>query len=821
MTYNPIVTISSDIEIPAAPMWSRKTYTRVNYSSLTSFIYDGSTSNLSLSNVGGSMYLDTLFFQSMFDFAEPPFMSTYEWQGSASSLSSVVLTPQKSIMPRPLVPSQFLIGNEMNGPASTAVFNWELEEGGTANSRPTSSDEASCVSIGQNGVNGINKLSLSQGNVSAPKLDGVDSNNLITRGAFQIAFRILDSDSDGVGIQSQAGPNPNVAADGGSKANSKVTITVGDLVLIVNGTGECLASCGGGSYSISLKRSLTEQVMPQAKSPVGPDVVISVIPCWNGVIVQSGIQDGDELSSKSGAFVPLHSGEGLFAHAKKYNISTGGGGILTKNIQTFFDIRNPEPIEIDNNGVHVSLAGDGIYVSAENCCIVLAYVPLFFPPVSKFLHAIRGNLPVSQYVYNYSLYPIWTQNDSNANLSYDEKFQQTGFGAYFGNTSVFKSEFEIDLGGYTRVAPEIFGAIVEMEEVVSSVYQNSSGSQTMASKSAYIKKVTSTNSLSSNSGSVTLDWFGYSKTDKYKKEIGAIKIRAQGWTNMPNIMPQFATLFTGYTWEANENKSKNGYEINVSLVGVTKRLEDVNLIVPPIFDGYFFTEVADYICKAAGVSYDFTEANNPRLCMTTDINSVIYNLTTGTTCKNALDLVCKDCANRYFQDLDGKLIFYAVNRDGTPKYGKSKIFSFTGIEIDQNDVSPSFDNVRNYIVLIAMKKTKEMTGKDFPESWIPIPITSIKTHDTTPNIPWQKAICYTLPGYLEVEEVDLIADSLDRSTKKYELLGNVTVPGLQIQPLDKVSLGDNWGTQLYWVVSVNQNVDLEKKSWTTSLELMM
>lgn len=839
MKYNPTVSIGSDIVVPEPPNWSRKTYTRVQYSSLSSFNYNGE--DLQLSNVGGTMYLDTLFMYSLMEMTnsgleKPSFISDDEWQSMESGTTSVIITPQKSLMPRPLVPSQLLVSNGFYkaGVDQQGVFNWAIDSGSEqAITHPSSADEAECVFIGGNGTNFINKIQVCDPQGNPPALSDVDVDNMVSGGAFQLGFRIIKRDGDGISIQeatkySESGGTYETGTgteDGMAKANAKIKIELGQLSITINGDGDCIASCGGPSFSINLKRSISEKVMPQAKTTQGPEIIISVIPCWNGVVIQSGIQDGEEMSTKSGAFVPYKPGEGLFAHCPEVNITSGGGGIPFKNIKTYFDIRNPTELKINNNDVEVDLGapGDSLFVTAENCSIVCAYVPLFFPPKSKFIHAIRGNLPVSQYVYNYRIFPIWTENGTSSSLGYNDLFEQTGFGAFFGDTSVFKSEFLISIsgGGYTRNAPEIFGSIIEMEEIVSSVYENKKGTQTLSSKSDFIRKVTVSNSLGSNSGNLLLDWYGISKNTPYAKETGAITITANGWNNMPEKMPNFAKIFTGYTWEASENKSKNGYDVTVNLVGLGQRLDDVHLITPPIFDGYFFSEAVEYICKACGVSFDISQANNPRLCMTTDINSVIYNLTTGISCKSALEMICKDCANRYFYTNDGKLMFYAVNKDGTPKYELSKTFSFDGIEIDQNDMSPSFDNIRNYVVLIAMKKTKEMTGKDFPDGWIPIPITSIRKSETNPVIPWQRAICYTLPGFLEIEEVDLIADTLERSSKKYELLGSVTVPGIGIQPLDKVSISDSWGNQLYWVVSVNQNVDLESKSWTTSLELMM
>jgi hypothetical protein len=843
MKYNPTVSIGAEIEVPEPPNWSRKTYTRVQYSSLSSFIYNGD--DLKLSNVGGTMYLDTLFMYSLMEMGtsvgleKPSFISDEDWQSMESGTSSTIITPQKSIMPRPLVPTQLVVSNGWYRGANrqgsaTGVFNWVLESGSeNAVNNQTYQDEAECIFVGNNGTNFINKISVSDQNGLPPALSDVDVSNMVGGGAFQIGFRIIKRDGDGISIQEATKYNESEGTyetgtgteDGMAKANAKVKIEIGKLSILVNGEGDCIATCGGPSYSITLKRSMSERVMPQAKSTQGPEIIISVIPCWNGVVIQSGIQDGEEMSTKSGAFVPYKAGEGLFAHCPEIDISSGGGGIPVKNIKTYFDIRNPTALKIKTDKVKVDLGapGDFLYVTAENCSIICAYVPLFFPPKSKFIHAIRGNLPVSQYVYNYRIFPIWTENATSSNLSYSDLFEQTGFGAFFGDTSIFKAEFLLNISGnsYTRNAPEVFGSIIEMEEIVSSVYVNKKGTQTLASKSDFIRKVTVSNSLGSNTGSILLDWWGISKNAPYVKEVGAIDITVNGWQDMPSKMPNSAKLFTGYTWEASENKSKNGYDVNISLVGLGQRLDDVHLITPPIFDGYFFSQVVEYICKACGVSYDISQANNPRLCMTTDINSVIYNLTTGIACKAALEMICKDCANRYFYTNDGKLMFYAVNTDGTPKYGLSKTFSFDGLEIDQNDMAPSFDNIRNYVVLIAMKKTKDMTGKDFPDGWIPIPITSIRKSETTPVIPWQRAICYTLNGFLEVEEVDLIADTLERSSKKYELLGSVTVPGIGIQPLDKVSISDSWGNQLYWVVSVNQNVDLESKSWTTSLELMM
>jgi hypothetical protein len=218
------------------------------------------------------------------------------------------------------------------------------------------------------------------------------------------------------------------------------------------------------------------------------------------------------------------------------------------------------------------------------------------------------------------------------------------------------------------------------------------------------------------------------------------------------------------------------------------------------------------------VAFDLSSANDVQLTISTDINSVIYNWTTGITCKSALEQICKDTANRWFP-YDGKIIFYALDSTGAPKNYIGSTFTLLGKGIQSYDARPDFDNIRNQCLLIAMEKPPAGKGKTFPENWPAIPIVSIRKTKTNPEIPWQRAICYTYAGFSTQPELDKMADNVVRSSNKYELFGGTTIPGKIVSPLSRVKISDSSTDESFVVVSVQQNVNLESKSWTTTLEL--
>lgn len=798
---NPTVTIGSDIFVPSPPNWVRTSFTRIQYSQLSTYVTDTSFSDLYLSGIGGTFYQDTLFFDTLDDHAEkvPAFVtSDWYWINGGAELSSGILTPQNSIMPRPIVPSQKVVDNGfMNAPSTdSGNFNWEH------NSMLGIDD--SCWTAGTKDTKSVvyrtTAGTLHPYGVNIPNIDEVDEKFCLGGGAFQVVINIKPE-------------NPSTDRVSDSKLGS-ISLTLGDLELKLDVNGNLVASIDSSSISLSLPDATGSQVLPQSQLKGYNFYVISVYPCWNGVCVQSGIQTSPNMITVGG-YVPKKQGAGFFDYAPTYTV---GKSKLT------FDPRNPKEIKVKSpEEVTVTLGGkEGILeIERENCTVSLAFAPLFFLKSTKFCHAIRGSIGVDGYTYTYKGYPIWTDNGSSYTFDLNNTtFIDTNIEAGSTNSNIFKMVGEIKTAetNYQRKCAEVLGMIIEMKEEISQPHPNSKGEHPLGSHEDYIKSVSSSYSLDASSGSFVVDMYSFSgKTyTSFTQGVGAITASVVGWEG---LVGGGGRILTGYSWTGNEIKSTSGYDVELVVRGVESRLDDVSLINPPIMDGYQFSECATYICQAAGVSFDLASSNDVQLAISTDINSVIYNWSTGITCKSALEQICKDTANRWFP-YDGKIIFYALDEVGAPKNYTSNTFSLMGKGIQQYDARPDFDNIRNQCLLIAMEKPPTGKGKTFPEDWPVIPITSLKKQDTDPFIPWQRAICYTFPGFTVQEELDNMAENIMRSTIKYELFGSVTIPGKIVAPLDKVSLDDTGSSVLYTVVSVKHNVNLEAKAWTTSLELM-
>jgi hypothetical protein len=804
MAYNPTVRVGSDIVVPEPPNWVRTSYTRVQYSQLSTFVYPtGSTEPITLSGNGGTFYLDTLYFDTLKEHlnATPQFMDL-EWATQVGTkLSSGILTPQNSIMTRPLVPNQRLVDNGfMNAPVTdSGNFNWE--------SYSMYGKDESCWTAGTKDKKAIvlddaNLAQLAPSGVKIKDLDKVDEKFCLGGGAFQLV----------VNIKAENAP---VEAGQETKVGN-VKFTLGDLEMILDVNGNLTAKIAENTVAISIPEATGSQVLPQAQLKGYNFFVISVYPCWNGVCIQSGIQTSPNMIS-GGGYVPKKAGAGMFDYAKQYNIGDS---------KSSFDPRNPAEVKIESPPeVTVTLGGKegSLDVEKTDCSVSVAFAPLFFIQSSVFAHCIRGSIGVSGYTYTYTGYPIWTNNNTAYVFDLESaRFQDTGI-AIDGapNSHIFKSNGKLSIAedNFQRVCGEVLGMIIEMKEEIAQPYPNSKGEHPIkGDQERYIKAVTSSYNLDASSGSVSIDMFGANDKnyEKYIQSVGALTVQVFGWEGLNG---QGGRILAGYSWCANEIKNASGFDVELSVKGVETRLDEVNLINPPIMDGYLFSECASYICQAAGVAFDLTSANDIQLQMTTDINSVIYNWTTGITCKAALEQICKDTANRWFP-YDGKIIFYALDSNGAPKNYVGKQFSLLGKGIQQYDARPDFDNIRNTALLIAMEKPPAGKGRTFPESWPMIPIMSVRKQVTDPVIPWQKGICYTYPGFTTQKALDKMASNVISASIKYDLFGSVTIPGRIVSPLDKVTIDDTGSGETFTVVSVQQNVNLESKSWTTSLELM-
>ena len=162
---------------------------------------------------------------------------------------------------------------------------------------------------------------------------------------------------------------------------------------------------------------------------------------------------------------------------------------------------------------------------------------------------------------------------------------------------------------------------------------------------------------------------------------------------------------------------------------------------------------------------------------------------------------------------DGTVFIYELGYDGLPvSLGFNWGNSYTASNIVHIDKNPDFDDLRNYVVVLALQKIPEGQGTDIVS--VPtFPLLEARTKETTPNIPWAKCLVQALQGTLSPDQLAVIADNLSKMSTTYEVTGRVTIPGnAQIKPYDL------WDDSV--IYSVTHNIDLQAKTFTTDLEFM-
>lgn len=835
---NPEVEIGYNLTVPSLGSFTRKLYTREQYSGESFFNHGKDLSNVFL--IGQNTYFTYLMgHQIQSAGGMPSFMSASSFEKGFRSSPTGFITATRSFMPKLLVPSQRIIDNGIYGGLCDRVHNWQLSSQSYSDGvsiGTTYNDQQQSITIQK--ALGTTDAQLTLNPAYTPQatssVPDINVNAMVGGGAFQMVISFFDADLPSKNVQEEgtelppSGEGKGLSGSTDNKTQPTVYLRLGSLQISIDITGSCIATWITGeknSATINLVSGAGSECLPQAKldsSEGTRTFVLTVYPLWNGVAIQSGIQSAINIVNTA-AYLPVIQKASIFDCAKMQTRTDG--------LKIPFDPENPEEVFIKTKtpkGVSVipdlGTNSSSLYFVARGCSCVLAYAPIYFHKKLQYNHVIRANANINDFTYEYKAYPIWTDNGTEYSTENEITFSDTGLEGPAEFTKIFKSN-TISLvtkeEKYQRTSGELFGTIVEMSETISpsSPVSPSNYSNGISNWEDYITNVSVTIGLDGTSGSITFDKYGATdgnQTDRINQFVGKINVSLRGAYNTNNNTSSdssLSLLFAGYTWETNESASTNGSECTINLIGVEKRLDDIQLINPPIFDGYQFGDVVHYLCSTAGVAYDLSSADSTvRLQMSSDpIETVCFNWSTGLEIRQALDQICKDTAHGYIS-IDGKLVFFQRGLDGKPNYEGKSWNGFNETNIQSLDLNPDFENLRNQIVLIGMRKILEDGQKGFPEDFPTFPLTTLKTNDTSPNIPWPKRLCYTLPGFPSQKELDGIADNISAGSNFYEIMGTTTIPGTNIKPLD-IFMDE------FIVINVSHNVDLTSKSWTTTLGL--
>ena len=828
---NPVVTVGNSIPQPNDPTVVRKTYSRIVYSEQDFFIYSPGVDHTTFNptNMGVRVFEMQRLKTSIP--AQPVFVNDKTWISLQES-ASVFLTSRYSIMPKLMVPSAYLIDNGLLT-TSQKYMGWDSFGHDTFNWTGTSAngaainwnvDWADYAYIGGNhggslyvttrwkddGKTTGNSLVLELVNPINPPFTipnpQWDKTALVVGGAFVMMLNISPNTSGAVS------PIDDIQ----NKWNVKIELDGGDgIVLEISDGGALKATIGGGNNNTvtgNLAEGRAKESMPQMKyiNEKEPYMIV-VYPVWNGIIVMSGAQDSKGVINTASTFVSKWSEASIL-----YGYSDE------------FDPQNPGDVKVRTtySGMDTTVIfGNQITVTADNCRFDLAYQPCFFSRRGGFDEWFVGSDDTGTSTFDHNVYSIWTDNDTSFDLDAPTVSNSSHAGPVTNTTYKYiKWRMASDGSGntnYLRYAGELFGSILEVIETRQYPIKNDNGHFILdwtggvsppgvsTDWKDYVQNIQVTIGDDGSSGSMTVDKYGIAGQDAVViQSIGAITFDVTGGYNTHS-----GSIFKGLAMGVSDAVSAGNGTWTVPLIGLEKKLDDILLIDVPFMDGETLSTVMVFLAGYAGLVLDMSNADpNVTLTSSSDINLPRFDWKSGTSVRNAIDEVMINTLHTYVIT-DGKIKVYQLGNDGLPVHtGTDWSVGYTNYKIVSHDKTPIFDNLRNEIVVMALEQVPQGKGADMEA--IPLfPLMNTMTQTTVPDIPWAMSIFQPMNGALTMAQLTTSMNRIASKSKVYTLAGSVTIPGnADIQVYDK------WDS--YVIKSVSHNLDLQAKTWTTSMELI-
>jgi hypothetical protein len=816
---NPVVTFSNSIPVPGDPSTVRKTYSQKVFDSVAFFLYaDGEeASSYSPTDMGMEFYLIYQLGDVLgLDVSSPPdFIVEPSWPGIRAAPSAFV-TPNLSTMPKILTPSTLMVDNglDTSGEKSAAywdgtnkLFNWVID---SFNGDPVDDDEVylyARISPGKgNQFVSVtakddsleeNILVMSLDKPESPPSGDWDSTDMVAGGAFMLMLNII-------------GVTPGQVAPETTDANKwQIEIAFGEVTMTLADASTMKVKIGGEEIetTVNLAEGAAKSGQSQSEGiPEKAPLTIGVYPCWNGIIVTSGTQETPQVVDTASTFCRR-----LRAAA-----------IQNSDYSDWFDPMNPEDIKVGtgsgSKNVLVDM-GDKITVTAKNCRFEIAYSPTFFSRKMAYDGWLLLADDTAEITYEYNVYTIYTENGTDYSVKLPT-VQNSGTSGTYEDTSFYYIPWEMEADNYKRWAGEIFAYILETVENRTYSIKNGNGSfnlswsggtpgDTDTDWKTHIKSVSVTMGIDGSSGQIMVDKYGCAGQDAVATQsIGAVVLSATGGKDTVS-----GDIFYGLGMGISNNDQSNDATWTIPLIGLEKKLDDIALINPPFVDGWNLVDAVDYLCRYAGLNYNMANANGSiALSATEEINSVRFDWKSGTTVKSALEEILQDVLHWYCVR-DGMVYIYELGDNGLPvSLGPNRSGGYNSQNIVNRDQTPDFEDLRNYIVAMALQQVPEGTGTKI--NGVPtFPMLESRLNATTPDVPWAKCWVRAVPGALEPDKLSSIADRMAKMSTIYEMTGSLTIPGnASIKPYDQ------WDDNV--IYSVTHTVDLEGKTWTTSLEFM-
>lgn len=837
---NPVATISFSIPTPPDPQVTRKTYQRVVFEQQNFFTYGVDEYDPTYVAWDPSGKGDRFFIFVPLDNAlgtgglppgvKPDFTTDKTWNETVKKSASAFLTARYSVMPKIFIPSLTLVDNGINSTgqayfayvnSDTGVeaFNWDLK---TFNTNPV--DMTKMIEYGQIGAyfgsqyislrakkddSASNTLTLELneppvGGGSAPTGEWLGT--LVTNGAFVILLNVVPSRPASVDY-AQVQEN-----------QWSIKFTFGEVEMEMNAVGAMKVKIGSGvsteqnTLTVNLAEGKTKEGPPQQehiddKQPY----VILVYPVWNGIVVQSGVQESRVVVNSSSTYIP----------------KLKEASVLESPYSAGFDPTAPDNVlvGVGSGATLVTVdMGTKLQVEAKNVKFELAYLPCYFSSQAWFDMWFIGNDNTPTIDYSYNIYTIWTPNNTTSTLAPAPTPTVSTFPGPVANTHYWYASWKLTQAKHNRYAGEIFGAVLEVIEDLDYPIKNDNGSFALSwpatgnqgdpsatSWEDYIQNITVTMSVDGTSGSITVDKYGVGGQDAVAiQSVGALNVYMSGGNGT-----QAGYIFMGLAMGIGHQEGSDGSTWTIPLVGLEQKINDILLINVPFMDGETVSYAMNFLCKYAGLFANYTyapAAGTDNLSVSEDVNAPRFDWKSGTSVKSAMDSVMDDRQYNYVI-YDGVVNVFELDAFGLPNYFNP--FDWQSLYPDTKvvnvDETPELGVLRNDILVIALQGVPGGQGTNIQDVPTVPRFVRKNNYSTYPTIPWAKVLVRPITGVLSLTEMDELANKLKAETRHYKIVGRTTIPGNgNIRPYDK------WGG--YFIYSVTHNVDFTSKTWTTDLE---
>lgn len=359
----------------------------------------------------------------------------------------------------------------------------------------------------------------------------------------------------------------------------------------------------------------------------------------------------------------------------------------------------------------------------------------------------------------------------------------------------------------------------------------------------YITSVNISHEFKGTSGSFTLDKYAM-MTDMYalpKQSIGAVTFKIEngpyGNVSYNGVYDDVekGLIFKGYAMEISNDVASDSPTLGVSLYGINKKIDDLQAMYVPYWDGNQFfgnnddygTDILTYFRNYTGCDLryksDFTKTSRGKVTLPMSenyANPTVY-IKDGTSCTQALEEICELVNHLYIVQPNGKGYFYEQDDSGTPywindsknmaamHYKSTDIISFT--------LNPNLDNKYNRIAVFGLVDTSTQDSNiNRLESEVKTMQQNITPKDGV-SFPWSRMVTHSVPGIQSLKKLQKIHKTFIKQHGITYYNGSITVPGYPyFFLLDKITIDGNE----YYITGISHSISLTDKQWTSTLNIM-